>query len=172
MAKKNITAMPQIRVGKIQKHEFIELTIPGNVATPRIYFADQPNLRNVHTMRIKAYHDEILTKVPSGNTVIDYDLFRTAYITLVLFDGVEFLHECPLAEFQTYWGTRTGAFPFVNMQPSDFNFQKINWTKCYVEFIGLTAKPDARSLPFSYYYTDVASIEKAQAQFEFNENMK
>lgn len=170
---KKTSVFPRIKIERMQKHELVEIPIPANTSADKYMIPDQPNLRNVHVMDVVAYYDDILTNAPSGDLPIDYDVFRKGYLTLQLFNGKEFCHERPLMEMCSYLGSSDPDDRRVsNMKPKDFNYQKVNWTKSYVQFPGLAISESARTLILSVYYCDIVSIEKSDATFEFNTKME
>lgn len=172
-AEKKGRKIPNIRVDKGQKHEWIELPIPQSSSGPKYMFPDQPNLRNVHAMRLKVFHQDIISEYPSGIKPLPNDILKNGFLTLQLFNGKEFYHQIPLVEILTYWGSSgVGLFPFLNMQPNNMNYQKINWTKSYVELFGNPVIEQDYSIGFSFYYSDILSVEEEDAKFEFNKNMR
>lgn len=154
----------------IIKHEQVEIEIPANESPLKINFPDLPNLRNVHLMSITAFNSNTIPTSVIGTEVIDYALSGGWFVTLQLYNGKQFVNQMPLREFfKTYDFGKIAQEGSYNAFSREFNFQKINWPKSYIEFEpnGYSALGNKRCLLFSVYYSDVRSIEQSDKKFEF-----
>ena len=150
----------------IWKHELVTITIPANQTPNRINFPDVQNLRDVHLSRIEIYSDKILPKNITGNAVVTETEIQKCFLTMQLYNGVEFAHQIPIQRFYN-WQT-AGAFQKL----PNFIGQKVNYPKSYIEFVGLTSAAFDRDFVFCIYYAAPLEREKNDMKYEFKKKMQ
>lgn len=127
---------------KIPNYQFV--TIQADVQQNRYYFPDLPNLRDVLTVKIVAYNDNVMLKDINNVNVVDFQTFENSTFTLYS-KGREFLQKVDLMLFNTLntlnaYSNQNGT---VGMQPVEIDF-----SKSYIENLG--AIPGA--FPYSYCF--------------------
>jgi len=154
---------------KVFKHELVEVVIPANQSPNQINFPDLPNLRWVHLWNITAYFEVNFKGSISGRNMVDSSLFKSSYMTLQLYNGKQFLNQCPIQNFADMFLTdiATGEI-FVDWNSKEFKGQRVNWPKSYLSVTGLGPDAEDRSFVFSIWYSDPAEIEKQDAEYEFS----
>lgn len=136
---------------KICKHELIEIAIPSGTTLTRFLIPEQNNLRDVNLLGIQVYANETTPySVISQKPVLAQSVLNKCFITLVGYDGFEFLHRIPILDFQTlkYVNSETatasdGAASTAEATVTEliretdiksFIGQKTNWPQSYIEF--------------------------------------
>ena len=131
---------------KIPNYQFV--TIQADVQQNRYYFPDLPNLRDVLTVKIVAYNNNVMLKDINNVNVVDYQIFENSTFTLYS-KGREFLQKVDLMLFNTLntlnaYSNQNGT---VGMQPVEIDF-----SKSYIENLGTIPGAFPYSYCFGIYY--------------------
>lgn len=122
-----------------KKFQLVELKVPAGFTGSRIYFADQPNLRNKIIEKIEVYNT--LNNAPSG---LPTDLENNTYFTFANDKGNEFLQN--ISSFDIIGIYRRNA----KMQTFNGTFlftpQSIVFTKSFISF-----PPNSSGVPSASY---------------------
>jgi hypothetical protein len=155
---------------KIIKHELFEVLISAGTSLTQFPIPDLPNLRHVQLWGIQVYYKDIVpNSLISGKAVLTKADFQQSYLTLVNYDGKQFLNQAPLSMFQTIENNlSTIGAPFdASIQEKDFKSftgQNVNYPKSFIN----VAKPIAPVLfdqvyLISVFYVDPSEIGKPKA---------
>jgi len=126
--------------------QLVELKVPANTNSTRLYFQDQPNLRDKQIEKIEFYNG--ISYAPSGVSCTLAE--QTAFVTFADSNGDEFIQNMSIHEI-------TGIQVF-NALANTFNFpfafepKNIVFPKSFVSYSVAAVVPTAYSLIFGVYY--------------------
>lgn len=130
-------------------YQLVELKVPANTTSTRVYFADQPNLRNKLIEKVEWYDSSAVPFGPSGlsNDVTN----RNTFITLADKSGDEFVQDMSIYEIT---GIRSREQNLVNNFNAPFTIvpRNIVWTKSYVSFPVSNPALGAYTILIGVYY--------------------
>lgn len=122
--------------------------ISATASQTRYYFPDLPNLRDVKTYKITAFHQLLIQKDINGVNLISQSDFENSYITLYS-NGFEYIQKLGLSALQTV--SRENNFKNMNggmaLQPLNIDF-----SKSYVECAPSITPTFPCSFVFGIYY--------------------
>jgi len=129
------------------------VTIQVNVAsaTGRQYFPDLPNLRNVQTLGIIAYHAGVFDRDNNGVLLVTTAQFLQSYLTLTV-GNEEVIQNMDLQNLNPITGNNV---PYNTSGIVPLNGQRFDFSKSYVTIgQGYTGQGDPvpYSYPFGIYY--------------------
>lgn len=162
---------------KIIKHELFEVLVPANTTLNRFPIPDLPNLREVELWSVQCYYKKIVPfSVLSQRATIDKVIFQNSFLTLVNYDGMEFLKQAPFVIFQTIENNMVEVplttDPLVvnecTIQEKDFKSfvgQKVNYPKSYIEVSQPTLNTTDIVYLISIGYVDPKQVGKKQTTF-------
>ena len=162
---------------KIIKHELFEVLVPANTTLNRFFIPDLPNLREVELWSVQCYYKKIVPfSVLSQRPTIDKVIFQNSFLTLVNYDGMEFLKQAPIVIFQTIENNMVEVplttDPLVvnecTIQEKDFKSfvgQKVNYPKSYIEVSQPTLNTTDIVYLISIGYVDPKQVGKKQTTF-------
>lgn len=145
------------------KHEFVQVIVPKDATKTQYYFPDNPNLRNVRHCGIEQYVVDVLPVTPDGTVVSTNADAQVAFITLVGYNGQEFIKNWPLTAFLYFIG-----LPNSNFFTKQLTRQRVNWPKSYITFRGTFPVATTFAFAFSIYYRENRAKEKAEAKADFD----
>jgi hypothetical protein len=124
------------------------VTIPVNQTQTRYYFPDLPNLRDVKTYKISAFHLGLISKDINGVGLVPQADFNASYITLYS-GGFEFVQKIGLSVFnnialQTNAVNENGT---LGLTPVEIDF-----SKSFVEVAPSITVTPPFSFMFGVYY--------------------
>ena len=76
----------QVAEFKLNKYEFVSVTVPAGDTTNEYYFPDLPNLRNAKVSTLSAYYSSLLAKTPDNIDLISLTDLESAYLVLNISD--------------------------------------------------------------------------------------
>lgn len=145
------------------KHEFVQILLKAADTKTQYYFPDNPNLRNVRHCGIEAYNASVLPQTPDGTPLVTNAEFVNAFVTLVGYNGQEFIKNWPLTSFLYFIGLGNS-----NFFTKELTKQRINWPKSYVTFRGTLPVPASFAFGFSVYYRENREKEIAERKADFD----
>lgn len=111
--------------------ELIEVLVNSGSTSQRIFFGDQPKLRNTALLGVETYSAENVTKAPSGNATINEDTFACSYLVLVDADtNEERVFNIPLVQLRRLHSQSSAGMYVVNL--TGFTGMNVNYSKSYV----------------------------------------
>ena len=124
------------------------VTIQVNTAsvTAKQYFPDLPNLRDVQTLAIVAYHANIFAKDNNGVALVDYVQFVYSALTLTV-GNEEVIQNLDLQYFNPIMGNSVSYNPF-GMLP--LKGQRFDFSKSYVTIT--SGQTGSATFPYSYAF--------------------
>lgn len=125
------------------------VTIQVNTAsvTTKQYFPDLPNLRNVQTLGIIAYHNGIFNRDNNGVQIVGSSQFNYSALTLTV-GNEEVIQLLDLVYFNPIIGN---GVPYNPSGVMPLNGQRFDFSKSYVTLT--SGQPGAASpLPYSYAF--------------------
>ena len=124
------------------------VTIQVNTAsvTAKQYFPDLPNLRDVQTLAIVAYHANIFAKDNNGVALVDYVQFVYSALTLTV-GNEEVIQNLDLQCFNPIMGNSVSYNPF-GMLP--LKGQRFDFSKSYVTIT--SGQTGSATVPYSYAF--------------------
>lgn len=130
-------------------YQLVEVVIPANTNSSRIYFADQPRLRGKKIELVEWYDPAFVNPAPSGlNTAL---ATNNVFFTLCDVTGFEFVSDMPIYEIggikQIAAGNTTLNGNFA-LEP-----RVINFTKSYISFSTSAPVGTSRSIVFGFYFS-------------------
>jgi hypothetical protein len=142
----------QLADNRLLKYEMISAPIPIGPFPTKIYFPDQPQLRNamIQCVELPAIAFD-LNNIPTLNN--DSTFFTKTFITFNI-KGFESIHNMPLTELKTCSApAATNADALRNVNGNlGFNSQIVTWTKSYLTTYSTTVISTACSLVIGVYY--------------------
>jgi len=130
-----------------------------NVPNPptKIFFPDQPNLRESRVTGIEAQDFQLLPITSDLNTPnVPLDVFRNTFLTLVV-DDVNNVVRFPIINLQTVFNNIVAApAGQAQLNNRDFSGLKIYWNKCFIEFPAALAGLIGANCSYNFgvYYSD------------------
>ncbi len=115
----------------INNYEMVEIVVPASSTNQRIFFLDQPKLRNTALTGIETFSVGNIATAPSGNPVVNEALFAGTYLVLVdVVSSEEKMFQLPLPTLRRLHD-QTGSEQYVT-NLIGFNGMKVNYSKSYV----------------------------------------
>lgn len=159
---------------KIIKHELFEVLVSAGTSLTQFPIPDLPNLRHVQLWGIQVYYSAIVpNSLISGKPVITKADFQQSYLTLVNYDGKQFLNQAPLSMFQTIENNMVsvpfgeGLFTEASIQEKDFKSftgQNVNYPKSFINVAkAITPVLFDQVYLISVFYVDPSEIGKPKA---------
>jgi hypothetical protein len=144
---------------KIFRHELCEIQIPINSTSTRFNFPDLPNLKDTNLFGLQVYHvDELPISPLSGNALpTKVQMMANCFITLIDYQGFEFLKQCPAVVFNTLVFDLNTSTNVRENNPKTFNGQMVNWAKSYITF---TASPGGAAALGALFSINYATLKK------------
>ena len=130
----------------IKKAEYVEVAIPTGNTLQRIYFPDLPNLRDVQTLGIVAYHANIFAKDNNGVDLVPLTQFGYSALTLTV-GNEEVIQNMDLQYFNPIVGNAVQYNPF-GMLP--LKGQRFDFSKSYVTIT--SGQVGSLITPYSYAF--------------------
>jgi hypothetical protein len=127
-------------------YQFVTIQVNTASATARQYFPDLPNLRNVQTLGIVAYHANIFAKDNNGVDVVNYTQFAYSALTLVV-GNEEIVQNIDLQILNPIMGNGVQYNPFGNLP---LNGQRFDFSKSYVTIT--SGQTGSATVPYSYAF--------------------
>ena len=127
-------------------YQFVTIQVNTASVTARQYFPDLPNLRNVQTLGIVAYHANIFSTDNNGVALVDVTQFITSALTLVV-GNEEVIQNLDLQYFNPIVGNNVQYNPFGLMP---LKGQRFDFSKSYVSLTSGT--PGSVTVPYSYAF--------------------
>lgn len=122
--------------------------IAANQAQTRYYFPDLPNLRDVKTYKITAFHSNLISKDINGVNLVSQSDFENSYITIYS-NGFEYIQKLGLSALQTM--TRSNNYKNMN-GGIGLNPIQIDFSKSFVEIAPTITPSFPASFVFGIYY--------------------
>lgn len=130
-------------------YQLVELKVPANTNSTRVYFQDQPNLRNKIIEKIEIYSSFAFPNAPSGvsNSLTSLE----AFLTLSDSSGNDFIQDLNVWEIN-------GIYYLTNSVPQNFNApfclkpKNVVFTKSYISYAISNPSINAYSICFGVYY--------------------
>jgi hypothetical protein len=127
-------------------YQFVTIQVNTASVTARQYFPDLPNLRDVQTLGIVAYHANIFSTDNNGVALVDVTQFITSALTLVV-GNEEVIQNLDLQQFNPIVGNNVQYNPF-GLIP--LNGQRFDFSKSYVSLT--SGIPGSATVPYSYAF--------------------
>jgi hypothetical protein len=131
-------------------YQLVELKVPANTTSTRVYFQDQPNLRNKIIEKVEFYDSFLLPNAPSG--VANNLSQPTSFITFADGTGNEFVQEMNIFELIGFLSVPENGVPNSFNAPFTFKPRNIVFTKSYVSYSFPNPLAFAYSICFGVYY--------------------
>ena len=137
-----------IYTNPLRNYELVTVPTPAGSTNTKIYFTDQPNLRDKKTVNIVAYSSSNFPTTVDNLTMISQTLLKNCHLVLWAND-MEAIR-MPLVSLMT---TNPNTVSTVNFNGSlPFNGLQIVWEKSYVvQYIGI-ALAAQQAFAFGIYY--------------------
>lgn len=127
-------------------YQLVQIT--SNQIQSRYYFPDLPNLRDVKTYKISAFHSGLILKDLNNVNVIGQSDFENSYLTIYS-NGFEYIQKLGLSSLQTINKENN----YKNMNGSmAFNPITIDFSKSYIEVAPSITPSFPASWLFGIYY--------------------
>lgn len=127
-------------------YQLVQIT--SNQVLTRYYFPDLPNLRDVKTYKITAFHRSLIEKDLNNVNLIGQSDFENSYMTIYA-NGFEYIQKLGLSALQTI--SKENNFKNMNgglcLQPLTIDF-----SKSYVEIAPSITPSFPASFVFGIYY--------------------
>ena len=130
--------------------QLVELKVPANTSSTRIYFQDQPNLRNKIIEKVEFYDSFSVPNAPSG--LSNATTQPTVFCTFVDPSGSEFVQDINLYELTGILSRPENGSPNSFNAPFTFKPRNIVFTKSYVAYSFSNPLVTAYSICFGVYY--------------------
>jgi len=127
-------------------YQFVTIQVNTASVTARQYFPDLPNLRDVQTLGIVAYHANIFAKDNNGVSIVDYTQFAYSALTLTV-GNEEVIQNMDLQCFNPIVGNNVQYNPF-GMLP--LKGQRFDFSKSYVTIT--SGQTGSETFPYSYAF--------------------
>jgi hypothetical protein len=128
-------------------YQFVTIQVNTASVTAKQYFPDLPNLRNVQTLGIVAYHANIFAKDNNNVSLVTIEQFLYSALTLTV-NNEEIIQNMDLQCFNPIVGNNVQYNPF-GMLP--LKGQRFDFSKSYVTITsGQTGS--ASPIPYSYAF--------------------
>jgi hypothetical protein len=139
----------------IYKYQNIVVPVIGPAFPNRVFFPDQPNLRDCRIVGIESQDINVLAIVSDLNTPnVPLALFRNAFITLIVGD-VNNVTRMPLQNLQTVFDNAVAApTGRANQYNKDFQNLKIYWNKSFIEWPAAVVPGANCAFNIGVYYMD------------------
>lgn len=129
--------------------QLVELKVPANTNSTRLYFQDQPNLRNKIIEKIEYYDARSVPFAPSG---VSNNGLISAFLTLADASGNDFVQDINIYEINAIYSKFIGGNPISFNAPFTLKPRNIVFTKSYVSLSTPNPIPSAYSICFGVYY--------------------
>jgi hypothetical protein len=127
-------------------YQFVTIQVNTASVTAKQYFPDLPNLRNVQTLGIVAYHANIFAKDNNGVDLVGYNQFSLSALTLTV-GNEEVIQNLDLQYFNPIMGQNAqfnpnGMIPLLG--------QRFDFSKSYVSITATNT--GSATVPYSYAF--------------------
>lgn len=128
-------------------YQFVTIQVNTAAVTAKQYFPDLPNLRNVQTLGIVAYHSKIFEKDNNGVPLVDYIQFFRSALTLTV-GNEEVIQNMDLQCFNPIVANVVSYNPFGMLA---LKGQRFDFSKSYVT-IASGQTGSSSPIPYSYAF--------------------
>jgi len=126
-------------------YQFVTIQVNTSSVTAKQYFPDLPNLRDVQTLGIVAYHANIFATDNNGVSLVSYNQFSLSALTLTV-GSEEVIQNLDLQYFNPIMG-QNAQFNPNGLMP--LKGQRFDFSKSYVS---ITATNSGGTAPYSYAF--------------------
>jgi hypothetical protein len=130
----------------VYNYQLVTIQVNTANAVGRQYFPDLPNLRNVQTLGIVAYHSNIFAKDNNGVALVGSTQYGYSYLTLTV-GNEEVIQNMDLTYFNPIIGNNVQYNPFGILP---LNGQRFDFSKSYVTIA--TGQTGSATQPYSYAF--------------------
>jgi hypothetical protein len=127
-------------------YQFVTIQVNTASTTAKQYFPDLPNLRDVQTLGIVAYHANIFAKDNNGIALVDYVQFAYSALTLTV-GNEEVIQNMDLQIFNPIVGNAVQYSPFGMLA---LKGQRFDFSKSYVTIT--SGQTGSATVPYSYAF--------------------
>ena len=130
----------------VYNYQLVTIQVNTASVTGRQYFPDLPNLRNVQTLGIVAYHANIFSKDNNGVSLVGAAQYGYSYLTLTV-GNEEVVQNMDLTYFNPIIGNNVQYNPFGILP---LNGQRFDFSKSYVTIA--SGQTGSATVPYSYAF--------------------